>query len=146
MLQKEILKNEKLARIICASRKQKKYQKKIIYDADNDNWNVQVSVFLDDRNPSEISVNKITTLDLENSHYLGLEHKNEKQPELKYYGFAQINASICYEQNCIILQDDLKGLKPYHANIIYPEEQNTSNHDIATTLAFISVFEKYDGE
>lgn len=138
-----VAEEEELARVVCDSSKQKKYKNKIIYNEDDDSWDVQVSVFLDGREPKEVhSVNRISTLNLGQAHALGIQHRDDHQPDSTYHGFAKILAAICYEQDCAVEPDDLDGTKPYHANITYPNTKLEDMHEIATKLAELSEFER----
>lgn len=138
-LSEKIAPDEKLARVISAGKSAKHYKKKI-KKADNGEYNVKSSVFLDKRNPGKISVNRISTLLEYEAHQLGLEHQEKHQPDSTYYGFAQLLTSDCHECNCDVEKDDINGQQPYHANIIYSHENKEQQMLITTKLAYYAKF------
>lgn len=88
----------------------------------------------------ELSVNRISTLSLEQAHALGLDHRNEHQTGQTYHGFARLLAMTCFELACKVQKDDYNGTKPYHANIIYPVGQKQDSQEIAVQLAYHAEF------
>lgn len=138
--------NEKLARIICASSKPKNYEQTAYRFDESSKRNIVLTAqFIDKRYPSELSVNRISSLTLEESHNLGLEHQQKRQSNLTYHGFAEITAKICFDNNCQVKKEDYDGEQPYHANIIYPypQESKEDKQEIAVQLAYNAEFRKY---
>lgn len=145
LLPDNISPNEKLARIICGSSQPKKNKSRVIYRTSSKKYEVQVSVFLDSRFPAEVSVNRISTISEDESHLLGLEHRDANCPLLVYLGYAQVLAGFCRDFGCEIEKDDYNGIKPYHANLLYPKAQRKEDdQSIAVKLAFHSRFYLYD--
>lgn len=94
---------------------------------------------MDSRNPTELSVNRVSTLDNEGAHRLGIEHveniiRNNPEQKRVYHGFAKLKAQIVYSEKCNIVKDDINGTKPYHANIIYPRNQGVKFDDIELAI------------
>lgn len=143
----EITEDEKLARVICASSKPKRYKRTAFYyDESEKRYVVLVGQFISHNNPIELSVNRISTISLELAHQLGLNHRNDYQPQSTYHGFAELRAALCFENGCKVEKDDLGGTKPYHANIIYPYAQGEKENDqeMAAQLAYHAEFKKYN--
>jgi hypothetical protein len=142
--------DENLARVICFSSKPKKYMELFYFDENLGKYAVKVGVFIDDRDPMQLSVNRISTLSLDRSHDLGLRHKEKYQPQLTYHGFAKVLASMCFDLNCKVEKHDYNGTRPYHANIFYPinrmensERVMEESQAIAVKLAHLAEFVKY---
>ena len=145
-LPETISEDEKLARIICASSKPAKYKKTHFYFNEQSNkYVILPGVFIDDRNPAELSVNRISSITLQEAHQLGLDHQKEKQPQSTYHGFGEVTAKLCYDNKCALKKEDYNGTKPYHANIVYPYAQNgkEDKQEIAAVLAFHAEMYKY---
>lgn len=147
-LSKVITPEEKLARIICDSSKKNKYTKTAFsFNEEEDRYIVKTGKFIDIRNPSELSINRISTIPLEQAHLLGVTHQQEKQPDSTYHGFAEVDAELCFQNNCDVKKDDIGGKKPYHANIIYPYAQGKEdNQEIAVQLAYHARFRRFSSE
>ena len=139
----EVSEDEKLARVICGSSRPRNNKGKFYFDQNAGKYVVQVGVFIDTRNPMQLSVNRISTLSLEEAHDLGVSHRDEYQKGSTYHGFAQAVARVCFELNCQVQKDDYGGTKPYHANIIYPVGQKEDSQEIAVQLAFHAEFIHY---
>ena len=95
---------------------------------------------MDTRDPYKISVNRISTLTLEEAHALGLEHRDEinrdKEKPETYHGFGKLSVQVCLGAGCTkVEKDDMQGTKPYHANIVYPKAQKFDDMEIAIILA-----------
>ena len=140
---------EYIARNIIGGSSRKSIKK--LYNPNTDE--VNPSRFLDDRNPIELSVNRISTLSLEKTHQLGLtlteeiNNNNSTAKPLSYHGYAQLTKRQCLDAGCVdVLKEDYNGTKPYHANIIYPREQSRKADDmeIANNLAFVAELIRYD--
>lgn len=106
---------EDLARVLHGGTKQKSIKK--IFDPKT--GQIQPSQFMDSRNPTELSVNRVSTLDNEGAHRLGIEHveniiRNNPEQKRVYHGFAKLKAQIVYSEKCNIVKDDINGTKPYH--------------------------------
>ncbi len=144
-LSEKITENENLARVICCGSKHKTQKNCYVYDAEENKYKINTSVFIDTRNPAELSVNRISTLTVNEAHQLGLEHQKENNRPT-YNGYAKLTAATCYSNNCKIVKDDYEGKKPYHANIIYPHSPNEKEEiqSIAIRLAFNAEFIKYE--
>lgn len=127
---------EDLARIICAGSKRSSYKNYFDYNYEDKKYDIKPTVFMDDRNPVELSVNRISTLDEAEADELGLKHRAETGRPASYNGYAKIQAKNCFDHDCKVLKDDYDGLKPYHANIIYPALEKELNMSIAIQLAF----------
>ncbi len=129
-----IVDNEKLARIISAGSTWKS-QKKRLAKVD-ETFKAKPSIFLDERNPMELSVNRISTITIDEAHSLGLLHSQNNPKSPSYTGFAQIVASIAFTHKCEVKKDDVNGTKPYHANIIYPSANKEDCMEIAVKLSY----------
>ena len=62
---------------------------------------------------------RVSTLDNEGAHRLGIEHveniiRNNPEQKRVYHGFAKLKAQIVYSEKCNIVKDDINGTKPYH--------------------------------
>jgi hypothetical protein len=136
----EVSDAEKLARVICDSSKPSRYRRKFYFDESMEKYIVQVSTFIDNRDPMQLSINRISTISLDEAHNLGIQHRDEYQPNLTYHGFAEVLAKMCFDLNCKVHKDDYGGTKPYHANIIYPVGQKEDSQEIAVQLAFSAEF------
>ena len=116
---------------------------------DPKNNTIKPSQFFDNRNPRELSVNRISTLTTDEAHRLGLELKDEinnKNPNQSkvYHGFGKLKVKTCIEAGCTkVEKEDYDGLKPYHANIIYPEKDKYEEMEIANILAFKAELIRY---
>jgi hypothetical protein len=139
----EVSEDEKLARVICGSSRIRNNKNRIYLDQNAGKYVVKVGTFIDTRNPMQLSVNRISTLSLDEAHDLGVRHRDEYQRESTYHGFAQVVARVCFELNCQVKKDDYGGTKPYHANIIYPVGQKEDSQEIAVQLAFHAEFVSY---
>ena len=139
----EVSGEEKLARVICDSKKPKKSRAKFYFDERARKYIVKVSAFIDTRNPMQLSVNRISTLSLDRAHDLGVRHRDRYQKELTYHGFAEILASMCFDLNCEVKKEDYNGTEPYHADIIYPVGHKEDSQEIAVQLAFYAEFVQY---
>jgi hypothetical protein len=139
----EVSGDEKLARVICDGRKPKRSRAKFYFDESAGKYIVKVGAFIDNRNPMQLSVNRISTLSLDRAHDLGVRHRDQCQSELTYHGFAQIFASRCFDLNCEVKKEDYGGTEPYHAYIIYPVGQKEDSQEIAVQLAFHAEFVQY---
>ena len=140
---------ENLGRILHGGSK-KKYIKRLF---DPETGNVKPSQFMDSRNPTELSVNRVSTLNVIQAHEFGIKHvekinKNNNQQIQVYRGYAKLIAQIAYDEECKIIKDDLNGTNPYHANIIYPREQGSKFEDmeIAIVLAEKSELVRFEQE
>lgn len=136
--------SEELARVICGGSKRKTHRK--FFDADPDRpgkYIVNTGTFIDSRTPMELSVNRISTLTEEQSHQLGLKHREERRILASYNGYAKTRAIKCFEKNCQVVKEDYNGTKPYHANIIYPQGEKQDYQEIAIYLTFHSEFVPY---
>jgi len=142
-LPNEVSEDEKLARVICGSSRINNNKNRFYFDQNSRKFVVKVGTFIDTRNPMQISVNRISTLSLDEAHYLGVRHRDEYQRGSTYHGFAQVVARTCFELNCQVQKDDYGGTKPYHANIIYPVGQKEDSQEIAVQLAFHAEFIQY---
>ena len=142
-LSDEVLEDEKLARVICGSSRLRNNKDKFYFDQNAGKYVVKVGAFIDTRNPMQLSVNRISTLSLEEAHELGVLHRDEYQRGLTYHGFAQIVAKLCFDLNCQVQKGDYGGTKPYHANIIYPIGEREDAQEIAIQLAFHAEFIQY---
>jgi hypothetical protein len=128
-LSEDVDDTEEIARIIC--------DKKLIAQ----NNEIKVGAFLYKPIPTEISVNRISTLDNQARHDLGKKHQEKNQPDRTYYGYAQIQVKICRDLGCDVIKDDVGGTLPYHANIIYPTPQlKQTDFKIATKIALLCTF------
>lgn len=141
----EVSGDEKLARVICGSSKLRKNKDKLYFDQNAGKHVVKVGTFIDTRNPMQLSVNRISTLSLDEAHTLGVHHRDEYQRGSTYHGFAEILAKICFDLNCQVQKEGYGGTKPYHANIIYPIGQKEDFQEIAIQLAFHAEFRHYGG-
>lgn len=139
----EVSDDEKLARVICGSSKQRNNKDKFYFDTNVEKYVVKVGAFIDIRNPMQLSVSRISTLLLDEAHDLGVRHRDEYQRGSTYHGFAEVLARVCFELNCQVHKDDYGGTKPYHANIIYPVGQKEDSQEIAVQLAFHAEFIQY---
>lgn len=81
---------------------------------------INPSQFFDSRTP-RLSVNRISTLKIQEVHAMGLKFKdeiNKENPNQKnkvYHGFGQIDVLNCLNAGCIrVEKDDYGGTKPYH--------------------------------
>ena len=139
--------HEKLARIICASSRRRRYERDAFYYDEAEQRYVVVPIqFVDERPPGhgeELSVNKISTLSLEEAHELGVAHQQARQPELTYHGFAEITAQACFDNDCRVEKDDMGGTQPYHATIIYPYPQKRKSHEVAAELAYRAELKRF---
>ena len=96
------------------------------------------------RNPSELSVNRNSSISIEETHQLGIIHQQERQPKSTYHGYAEVTAQLCFDTKCRVQKDDVGGKQPYHANIIYPYAQDKEdNQEIAVQLAYHAEFIKH---
>ena len=140
--------HEKLARIICASSRRRRYERDAFYyDEAEQRYIIVPRQFIDARPPShgkELSVNRISTLSLEEAHELGVAHRHARQPELTYHGFAELTAQACFEKDCRVEKDDMGGTQPYHANIIYPYPQKEGEQEVATKLAHLAELKRFE--
>ena len=139
----EVSGDENLARVICDSSQPKRSRAKFYFDDRAGKYIVKVGVFIDSRNPMQLSVNRISTLSLHEAHEFGVHHRYIYQPQLTYHGFAQVLANICFDLNCNVKKDDYNGTQPYHANILYPFGQKEDSQEIAVQLAFHAEFVQY---
>ena len=137
---------EMLARNLIGGNSKKSVKK--LFDPDN--GTIKPSRFLDKRNPTEISVNRISTLSEREAHQLGIAHKDETNKTAEsaqtYHGYAAILAQTCYDAECHVRKDDEGGTKPYHANIVYPKEQKYDDMEIAVVLATKATLIRYKVE
>jgi hypothetical protein len=141
MLPAVINPDEVLARVACGSSKLTKNKALFYKDDETGIIRANVTLFMDARNPAELSVNRIFTLSEGEAHKLGETHRAAHQPTATYWGYAQINASICFSKNCEVIKDDMGGTKPYHANIVFPKDASFQEiQAIATYFAFKSLF------
>ncbi len=108
---------------------------------------IKPSEFMDSRNPRELSVNRISTLDMCQAHTLGVEltdeinTRNINHKKKIYHGYGKIGVQVCLKAGCSSVEkDDYNGSKPYHANIIYPEKEKFEEMEIANILAFHAEF------
>ena len=140
--------HEKLARIVCASSRPRKYQKNAFrFNVAEQRYIVVAKQFIDGRPPSygkELSVNRISTLSLDEAHALGVAHRHARQPALTYHGFAEITAQTCFENDCRVTKDDMGGTQPYHANIIYPYPQKEDSQEVAAKLAHLAELKRFE--
>jgi hypothetical protein len=136
----EVSRDEKLARIICGSSRLRRY---VSFQEGAGKYDVKVSVFIDIRNPMELSVNRISTISLHEAHSLGIAHRDKYQVNSTYHGFAEVLAGRCFDLNCKVEKEDYDGAQPYHANIIYPVGQKEDSQEIAVQLAFHAEFVQY---
>lgn len=146
-LSEKIDENEGLGRVICDSSKPRNYKKTAFYfDEEEQRYIVNVAKFMDAKNnPTELSVNRTSTLSVEKAHELGLSHKKQFQPLRTYHGFAEVKAGLCFKNNCDIKKDDIGGSLPYHANIIYPYAQKLEGDQaIAAELAYKAELHRYE--
>lgn len=145
LLSSVVGKEEELARNLIGGSSRKSIKK--IYNPNTDE--IKPSQFLDTRYPTELSVNRISTLTDAIAHELGLQLKDEMNSgnteQLKiYHGFGKLTAQICLDAGCLSIEkEDYKGKKPYHANIIYPAKEKFEEMEIAIILAFKSELIKY---
>ena len=139
----EVSEDEKLARVMCGSSRLRNNRNIFYLDQNTGKYVVKVGAFIDTRNPMQLSVNRISTLSLDEAHNLGVLHRDEYQRGSTYHGFAQVIARVCFELNCQVQKDDYGGTKPYHANIIYPVGQKEDSQEIAVQLAFHAEFIHY---
>ena len=142
-----VIPEEDLARIICDSSKPKNYEKTSFrYSKEEGRYIICTGKFIDSRNPTTLSVNRISTLSEQEAHKLGIIHQKEKQSQLTYHGFAKITAKLCFDKGCGVKKDDDDGKKPYHANIIYPYSQDAKEEkqEVAVYLAFHAELRKFD--
>ncbi len=138
--------DEELARNLIGGSSSKSLRK--IYNPKTNE--VKPSQFLDTRNPRELSVNRISTIDVSKAHELGLELKNEinnnnpNQSEKVYHGYGSLFVQACLDAGCSSVEkEDYDGKKPYHANILYPEKEKFEEMEIANILAFKAKLVKY---
>jgi hypothetical protein len=124
-------------------RRAKNNRDKFYFDQNVGKYLVKVGAFIDTRNPMQLSVNRVSTLSLNEAHDLGVYHRDTYQPRSTYHGFAQILAKVCFDLNCQVHKDDCGGIKPYHANIIYPIGQKEDSQEIAVQLAYHADFVQY---
>ena len=134
-------KDEDLARVIHGGSSRKSIKRLFNIETKK----VQPSRFIDTRNPIELSVNRISTLNDKDVHNLGINHtdqinrtRTDNDRNDIYYGYAVLKAGLCFEEKCRVLKDDEGGKKPYHANIVYPNQTKADNMEIANILAFKS--------
>lgn len=139
----KVSEDEKLARVICGSSRVRNNKDRFYFDQNAGKYVVKVGTFIDTRDPMQLSVNRISTLSLDEAHELGVFHRDEYQRGSTYHGFAQIVARVCFGLNCQVQKDDYSGTKPYHANIIYPGGQKEDAQEIAVQLAFHAEFIQY---
>lgn len=133
--------DEDLARYIVGSSKRAKIRRDL-YDPET--LEVNPSRFLDERNPRELSVDRISTVTGDEAHVMGLQFKEETNPKRTYHGYAQIKVQTCLDAGCTeVVKDDISGTKPYHANIFYPEKEKFEELEIANTLALKADLKKY---
>ncbi|MAZ38987.1 MAG: hypothetical protein CMF49_02620 [Legionellales bacterium] len=116
-LPESISPDELLARSIFCGFERKSLKTKI----DIDNNIARPSLFIDNRNPWELSVNRISYYEGD-KHTLGIEHYKKHPTHYGYSGYAEIAARDVFEIGCSIEKDDVKGTNPFHANIKYPAE------------------------
>lgn len=145
MLSEIIDAEETLARVACGSSKFIKNKSFFYKDKETGVVRANVALFIDNRNPAELSINRISTLKKSATHELGLIHKNEYQPMTTYWGYAKIKAEICYSKNCRVVKDDIGGTKPFHANIIFPKNSEFIEiQEIAVYFALKSTFKIFE--
>lgn len=139
---------ENLARNIIGGSSRRSIKKKL-YDPDT--LHVHPSRFFDNRNPRELSVNRISTISNEHAHQLGIDQKeeiNKNNPDQKpqvYHGYAKLSVQDCLDAGCTgVEKEDYGGSKPYHANILYPEKEKFEEMEIANMLAFKANLIKYE--
>ena len=111
---------------------------------------INPSQFFDSRTPMKLSVNRISTLKIQEAHKLGLQFKDEvnrgnpNQKNKIYHGFGQINVLTCLNAGCInVEKDDYGGTKPYHANVIYPNKEKYEIMEISNALSSKAKLVKY---
>jgi hypothetical protein len=136
--------DERIARVIHGGSSPKSTKK--LYNPSTNKINP--SRFMDNRNPRELSVNRISTLTTDQSHALGLTFVNDlnlKQSlAVTYHGYGELTVKTCLDVGCTgVIKDDVGGTKPYHANILYPEKERFEELDIANVLAFHAVLIKH---
>ena len=142
----EVKPNEHLARNLVGGGSKKSVKR--LYDIDS--RQIKPSQFFDSRTPMRLSVNRISTLKIEEAHKLGLQFKDEvnrgnpNQKRKIYHGFGQIDVFTCLIAGCIrVEKDDYGGTKPYHANVIYPNKEKHEIMKISLLLSYKAKLVKY---
>lgn len=136
--------DERIARVIHGGSSLKSIKK--LYNPSTNK--IKPSRFMDDRNPRELSVNRISTLTIDESHALGVAFVDDLNSKsggnVTYHGYGELTVKICLEAGCTeVIKDDVAGTKPYHANILYPKKEVFEELDIANVLAFHALFVKH---
>ena len=141
----EVEPSEHLARNLVGGGSKKSVKR--LYDINT--GQIKPSQFFDSRTPMRLSVNRISTLKIQEVHVLGLQFKdqvNKENPNQKrkvYHGFGQIDVLTCLNAGCInVEKDDYGGTKPYHANVIYPNKKDEIMQ-ISNVLSFKAKLIKY---
>lgn len=121
--------DEALARYLVGGRKNKNK----LYSTKNNK--VKPRVFMDERTPAELSVDRISTLTERESHELGKQFKKDHNPNQTYHGYGKIIAEKCLNAGANVESETYDDSKPYHANIKYPEDLKKEDiMDIANEL------------
>jgi hypothetical protein len=130
--------SEDIGRMIFGGFETKSQKRYFVVDENNaEKYLIKPSVFLDTRNPMELSVNRISTISLTHCHQIGIDHhiRYKMHTSSAYSGFAKIKAEKCYEQKCTISKDETE-YNPYHANIHYPAVEKEDCLEIAAKLTY----------
>ena len=137
----DVAEDEELARIICASSNENKRKRYAFYFCDNEKkYIIRTGQFMEDRYPSTLSVNRVSSIPVSKAHELGEEWRMSYKPHHVYYGYGELTAQTCLSVNCKLEKDDLGGENPFHANILYPYPQKEDNQEIAVELAYKAKF------
>ena len=142
----EVKPNEYLARNLVGGGSKKSVKR--LYNINT--GQIKPSQFLDSRTPMRLSVNRISTLKIQEVHAMGLKFKdeiNKENPNQKRkvnHGFGQIDVLNCLDAGCIKVEKDDYGVtKPYHANVIYPNKEKHEIMRISNVLSFRAKLVKY---
>ncbi|HRI75525.1 MAG TPA: hypothetical protein PLX33_00900 [Alphaproteobacteria bacterium] len=125
---------EDLARHLCGGKKRKSIRK--LYNPET--LEANPSQFMDTRTPTELSVDRVSTLSLSEAFQLGWKFFTEgpaNDPNKTYHGFAKLLTRHCREAQCEVVAATYNGEKPYHANIQYPREVKEDDMEYANILA-----------